>query len=98
MSLGLSHSMSRYKLSFSSEKVDTMIIQAVNLLEDLDKELNNYAMRLKEWYSWHFPELAKIVTDNITYAQMVKLIGMRQTVKNLELDVMTEIVPEEIAQ
>ena len=71
MSLGLSHSMSRYKLSFSSEKVDTMIIQAVNLLDDLDKELNNYAMRLKEWYSWHFPELAKIVTDNITYAQMV---------------------------
>jgi nucleolar protein 58 len=55
-------------------------------------------MRLKEWYSWHFPELAKIVTDNITYAQMVNLIGMRQTVKTLELDVMTEIVPEEIAQ
>jgi nucleolar protein 58 len=68
MSLGLAHSLSRYKLSFSSEKVDTMIIQAVSLLEDLDKELNNYAMRLKEWYSWHFPELAKIVTDNSTYA------------------------------
>jgi nucleolar protein 58 len=34
-----------------------MIIQAVSLLEDLDKELNNYAMRLKEWYGWHFPEL-----------------------------------------
>jgi len=26
MGLGLSHSMSRYKLSFSTEKVDTMII------------------------------------------------------------------------
>lgn len=77
MSLGLAHSLSRYKLSFSSEKVDTMIIQAVSLLEDLDKELNNYAMRLKEWYSWHFPELAKIVTDNVTYSQMVDLIGMR---------------------
>ena len=57
MQLGLAHSMSRYKLSFSSDKVDTMIIQAVSLLEDLDKELNNYAMRLKEWYGWHFPEL-----------------------------------------
>lgn len=54
-----------------------MIIQAVSLLEDLDKELNNYAMRLKEWYSWHFPELAKIVTDNVTYSQMVDFIGMR---------------------
>lgn len=64
MQLGLAHSISRYKLSFTSEKVDTMIIQAVSLLEDLDKELNNYAMRLREWYSWHFPELSKIVTDN----------------------------------
>jgi len=68
MQLGLAHSVSHYTLAFSSDKVDTMIIQAVSLLEDLDKELNNYAMRLKEWYSWHFPELAKIVTDNITYA------------------------------
>ena len=98
MSLGLSHSLSRYKLAFSTEKVDTMIIQAVSLLEDLDKELNNYAMRLKEWYSWHFPELAKIVTDNNTYAQMVNLIGMRQTVKTLAIEKMTEIVPEEVAQ
>ena len=53
------------------------------MLEDLDKELNNYAMRLKEWYSWHFPELAKIVTDNVVYAQAVKLIGFRTNVKNL---------------
>lgn len=83
MQLGLAHSMSRYKLSFTSDKVDTMIIQAVSLLEDLDKELNNYAMRLKEWYSWHFPELAKIVTDNLTYAQAVILIGMKNNVKNL---------------
>jgi nucleolar protein 58 len=83
MQLGLAHSVSRYKLSFSSDKVDTMIIQAVSLLEDLDKELNNYAMRLKEWYSWHFPELAKIVTDNVTYSQAVMLIGMRTNVKNL---------------
>lgn len=99
MSLGLAHSLSRYKLSFSSEKVDTMIIQAVSLLEDLDKELNNYAMRLKEWYSWHFPELAKIVTDNITYSQMVDLIGQRQNVKKLKIDKMVEILGnEDIAQ
>jgi nucleolar protein 58 len=96
--LGLSHSMSRYKLSFSSEKVDTMIIQAVSLLDDLDKELNNYAMRLKEWYSWHFPELAKIVTDNLTYSQLVNFIGMRQNVKKIKMEELTEYVPEEIAE
>ena len=98
MQLGLAHSVSRYTLSFSSDKVDTMIIQAVSLLEDLDKELNNYAMRLKEWYSWHFPELAKIVTDNITYSQAVMLIGMRTNVKSLTDEQLLEVVPEEIAQ
>ena len=97
MQLGLAHSVSRYKLSFSSDKVDTMIIQAVSLLEDLDKELNNYAMRLKEWYSWHCPELAKIVTDNVTYSQAVMLIGMRTNVKHLTDEQLLDVVPEEIA-
>jgi len=97
MQLGLAHSISRYQLSFTSEKVDTMIIQAVNLLEDLDKELNNYAMRLREWYSWHFPELSKIISDNQTYAKAVILIGMRTNVKDLDLETMGEIMPEEIA-
>jgi len=67
-------------------------------LEDLDKELNNYAMRLKEWYSWHFPELAKIITDNTVYAQAVKLIGMRTNVKNLKDAAMLEIMPEDIVE
>ena len=50
MRLGLSHSLSRYKLKFSPDKVDTMIIQAIALLDELDKELNTYAMRVKEWF------------------------------------------------
>ncbi|XP_062179610.1 uncharacterized protein LOC133884273 isoform X2 [Phragmites australis] len=32
--------------------VDTMIIQAIGLLDDLDKELNTYAMRVREWVLW----------------------------------------------
>ncbi|KAM0924219.1 hypothetical protein ACQ4PT_005033 [Festuca glaucescens] len=84
MSLGLSHSLSRYKLKFSPEKVDTMIIQAIGLLDDLDKELNMYAMRVREWYGWHFPELTKIVADNIQYAKVVKLMGNRTNAVNLD--------------
>lgn len=47
MQLGLSHSLGRYKLKFSADKVDTMVIQAVGLLDELDKEINTYAMRVK---------------------------------------------------
>lgn len=54
MTLGLAHSLSRYKLKFSPDKIDTMIIQAQCLLDDLDKELNNYVMRAREWYVFSF--------------------------------------------
>ncbi len=66
MQLGLSHSLSRYKLKFSADKVDTMVIQAVGLLDELDKEINTYAMRVKEWYGWHFPgkNLLLVARDN----------------------------------
>ena len=45
------------------------------LLDDLDKELNNYIMRCREWYGWHFPELGKIVTDNLAYCKAARHIG-----------------------
>jgi nucleolar protein 58 len=61
-----------------------MIIQAIGLLDDLDKELNTYAMRVREWYGWHFPELTKIVADNIQYAKVVKLMGNRTNAVNLD--------------
>ena len=77
MQLGLGHTLSRYKLKFSPDKVDTMIVQAIGLLDDLDKEVNVYAMRTKEWYGWHFPEMAKVVNDNLHYAKIVLKMGFR---------------------
>jgi nucleolar protein 58 len=72
-----------------------MIIQAVGLLDDLDKELNNFAMRLREWYGWHFPELAKVVTDNLVFAKTVRALGMRSNAKNADdLDLPEETLEE----
>lgn len=67
--------MSRYKLKFSPDKIDTMIVQAIGLLDELDKEVNNYIMRCREWYGWHFPELGKILTDNLEYVKTIKNLG-----------------------
>ncbi|VDK41845.1 unnamed protein product [Anisakis simplex] len=69
MNLALAHSLGRYKVKFDPDKIDTMIVQAVSLLDDIDKELNNYIMRCREWYGWHFPELGKIVQDHQAYAK-----------------------------
>ena len=94
MQLGLSHSLSRYKLKFSPDKVDTMVVQAVGLLDDLDKEVNTYAMRVKEWYGWHFPEMARLVNDNVHYAELVRKVRDRTNFKNSR-DVVTEILDDD---
>jgi len=95
MRIGLAHSLSRYKLKFSPDKVDTMIVQAISLLDDLDKELNNYIMRCKEWYGWHFPELSKIIQDNIAYCKIIKKIGYKTNAATMELN---DILPEDVEQ
>jgi len=95
MQLGLSHSLSRYKLKFSADKVDTMVIQAVGLLDELDKEINNYAMRVKEWYGWHFPEMQRIVSDNAEYAKVILACGFRTEFKNTD---MSQIFEDETIQ
>jgi len=90
MRLGLSHSLSRYKLKFSADKVDTMVIQAIGLLDELDKEINTYAMRVKEWYGWHFPELQGIVNDNAQYSKLVLTCGFRSDFKTNDLSQILE--------
>lgn len=93
MALGLAHGLGRFRIKFSSEKVDTMIIQAISLHADLDKEINNYMMRLREWYGYHFPELTKIVTDTTIYTKVVKALGMRKNAADVEL---AELVGEDV--
>lgn len=95
MALALSHSISRHKLRFSPDKVDIMIVQAIKLLDDLDKELNNYAMRVKEWYGWHFPEMDRIVNDNLAYARIIMAMGTRENAANTDL---SDILPDDIEQ
>jgi nucleolar protein 56 len=77
--LGLAHSYSRAKVKFNVHKSDNMIIQAIALVDQLDKDINTFAMRAREWYSWHFPELVKVCTDNIMFARCAYFIGKRTT-------------------
>ena len=76
--LGLGHAYSRAKVKFNVNKSDNMIIQSIALLDQLDKDVNTFAMRIREWYSYHFPELVKIVNDNYMFSKCVKLIKNRK--------------------
>lgn len=45
--LGLGHSYSRAKVKFNVHRSDNMIIQSISLLDQLDKDINTFAMRMR---------------------------------------------------
>ncbi|KAL6111800.1 nop56 [Pungitius sinensis] len=90
--LGLGHSYSRAKVKFNVNRVDNMIIQSIALLDQLDKDINTFSMRVREWYGYHFPELIKIVSDNFMYCRMAQLIGNRKELSEESLPSLEEVV------
>lgn len=97
--LGLSHSYSRSKVKFNVNRVDNMVIQSIAMLDQLDKDLNTFAMRCKEWYGWHFPELRKYATDNEMFARLCVAIGDKKTMSEAKLPEIEAIVgSEELAE
>ncbi|KAG5056802.1 hypothetical protein AAZX31_05G044500 [Glycine max] len=93
--LGLGHSYSRAKVKFNVNRVDNMVIQAIFLLDTLDKDINSFSMRVREWYSWHFPELVKIVNDNYLYAKVAKFIEDKAKLAEDTIPGLTDIVGDE---
>lgn len=75
--LGLGHAFSRCKVKFNPARADNMIIQAIGLLDTLDKDVNTFSMRVREWYSWHFPELRDLVRENYAFARAACVVGDR---------------------
>ncbi|ONK78471.1 uncharacterized protein A4U43_C02F19120 [Asparagus officinalis] len=93
--LGLGHSYSRAKVKFNVNRVDNMVIQAIFLLDTLDKDINSFSMRVREWYSWHFPELAKIVNDNYLYAKIAKLVQNKSELSEEHIPQLADILGDE---
>ncbi|KAJ4888170.1 NOP56-like pre RNA processing ribonucleoprotein [Raphanus sativus] len=86
---GVARTYSRAK--FNDNKEDHMVIQTISLLDTLDKDINLYAMSTREWYSWHFPELEKIVNDNYMYAQVTKIVEDKSKLSEAYVPMLTEV-------
>ncbi|XP_041985167.1 nucleolar protein 56 [Aricia agestis] len=90
--LGLGHSYSRARVKFNVHRVDNMIIQSIALLDQLDKDINTFSMRIREWYSYHFPELVKVVPENYLYTKCAEYIKDRKSLSEESLEPLTEIL------
>jgi nucleolar protein 56 len=80
----------------AAEKRDLTIAQAIQTLDDLDRTVNLFMGRLREWYGIHFPELDRLIEKHETYARLVMNLGYREkfTFEALE----KEGIPKERAE
>lgn len=80
-----SHKLAEEKIK-GSDVLDIMIIQAVKMLDDLDKDINGSVMRIREWYGCHFPELSEIVNNTEEYLKCIIAIQNKENINEKELN------------
>jgi nucleolar protein 56 len=92
----LAMEMAKLRVRGAVEKRDLIIAQAIQTLDDLDKTVNLFMGRVREWYGIHFPELDRLLDKHETYARLVLDLGNKD---NLTLDnLVKEDVPEPKAE
>jgi nucleolar protein 56 len=70
--------LAKLRIKGASEKRDLIIAQAIQTLDDLDRTVNLFMGRLREWYGVHFPELDRLIEKHETYARLVMNLGYRE--------------------
>lgn len=82
------------------EKRDLIIAQAIQTLDDLDRTVNLFMSRVREWYGIHFPELDRLLEKHETYARLILDLGSRDnfTVEELEKAEIPKSKAEQIAK
>ncbi|MEM3616907.1 MAG: C/D box methylation guide ribonucleoprotein complex aNOP56 subunit [Candidatus Bathyarchaeia archaeon] len=82
------------------EKRDLIIAQAIQTLDDLDKTINLFMSRVREWYGIHFPELDRLLEKHETYARLIVNLGVREnfTAERLEKEGLPKSKAEQVAK
>lgn len=70
--------LTRQKLRAEAAERDKLVIQAIGVLNELDKFINILSGLIREWYSTHFPELDRLVPEHQTYLKLVLELGSRE--------------------
>ncbi|HMK95526.1 MAG TPA: hypothetical protein VK536_09040 [Candidatus Limnocylindrales bacterium] len=88
--------LAKLRIKGAVEKRDLIIAQGIQTLDDLDRTVNLFMGRLREWYGVYFPELDRLIEKHETYARLVVNLGYRENYTPGALE--KEGVPTERAQ
>ncbi len=74
----VSMELTKLRVRKAAEKRDLVVAQAIQTIDDLDKTLNLFVGRIREWYGLHFPELDRLIDKHETYLRLVANLGRRE--------------------
>ncbi|MFT7616049.1 MAG: nucleolar protein 56 [Candidatus Woesearchaeota archaeon] len=57
----------------ASVRFDTLLIQAIRSIEEMDKTINLLAKRLREWYEWYNPEFSRSIGTHEKFAELIQV-------------------------
>lgn len=66
-------------------KKDKILMQAVAVLDELEKDLNIFTEHLREWYGLYFPEAVSRFDSNEKFINFVADIGSKENIQDKEL-------------
>jgi len=89
--------LTRDSLHREATQRDKLIIQAINMLDEIDKTANIICGRVREWYSIHFPELDRLVPEHQHYVKLVLTLGPREKFEPAAIKAAVEL-PDEFLQ
>jgi nucleolar protein 56 len=93
--LSVTYEFTRRGLMGAAKKRDMLAAHSIRTIDDIDKTVNLFVNRLREWYSVHFPELNDIVEDHRLYVKLVASLGSRENFSESSLKELG--VPEQLA-
>jgi nucleolar protein 56 len=92
--------LAKLKVKVAVEKRDLIVAQAIQTLDDLDKTINLFMGRIREWYGIHFPELDRLLEKHETYARLVFELGSKEnfTIEKLMIEEIPKAKAEQIVK
>jgi nucleolar protein 56 len=88
--------LAKLRIKGAVEKRDLIVAQGIQALDDLDRTVNLFMGRLREWYGVYFPELDRLIEKHETYARLAMNLGYRENYTAEALE--KENIPKERAQ
>ncbi len=81
--------LARIKIKKSISR-DAIVSQVNGAIEEVDKSINIFVERIREWYGLHFPEMDRLISNHEKFVKLIVKFGSREKIEDTDLEYFKE--------